>query len=159
MREGPRVQRFTRSVIPNEERVQYEALFDSATGLPQWALLLDRTEVALARAQRVNSKVAVCVLDDLRTGSGEPANVEQFVATLRGRIRSDDTIGRVAEQTFVVVCNDIERDKDAGLVAERLLENIDVVCRVGVVQSRGGDDASTLLTSAIQQAMRTTPAT
>jgi GGDEF domain-containing protein len=159
MREGPRVQRFTRSVIPNEERVQYEALFDAASGLPQWALLLDRTEVALARAQRVNCKVAVCVLDDVQTLSGEPPNVEQFVAALRGKIRSDDTIGRVAGQTFVVVCNDIERDKDAGMVAERLLENTDIVCRVGIVQSRGGEDASTLLTTAIQQAMRTSPAT
>jgi GGDEF domain-containing protein len=145
-------------VIPNEERAQYEALFDPVTGLPQWALLLDRTEVALARAQRVNCKVAVCVLDDIRTDTGEPANVERFVATLRGKLRSDDTIGRVGDQTFVVVCNVIGRDKDAGLVAQRLLENVDVVCRVGVVQSRAGDDASTLLTTAIQQAMRITPA-
>jgi GGDEF domain-containing protein len=103
--------------------------------------------------------VAVCVLDDVQTLSGEPPNVEQFVAALRGKIRSDDTIGRVAGQTFVVVCNDIERDKDAGMVAERLLENTDIVCRVGIVQSRGGEDASTLLTTAIQQAMRTSPAT
>ena len=46
MREGPRAQRFSRSVVPNDEREQYDALFDPATGLPQWALLVDRTEVA-----------------------------------------------------------------------------------------------------------------
>jgi GGDEF domain-containing protein len=97
----------------------------------------------------VNCKVAVCVLDDVQNESGEPPNVEQFVATLRGKLRSDDTIGRVGDQTFVVVCNEIERDKDTGMVAERLLENLGIVCRPGVVQSRGGDDASTLLTTAI----------
>ena len=66
MREGPRAQRFNHSVIPNDERVQYDALFDPITGLPQWALLVDRTEVALARALRVSCKVAVCVLDDVQ---------------------------------------------------------------------------------------------
>ena len=84
--------------------------------------------------------------------------VGHFVAQLRGNLRSDDTIGRIGDRTFVVVCNNIGREKDAGMVAQRLLENVDVECRVGVVLSRGGDDASSLLTTAVKQAMRTTPA-
>jgi GGDEF domain-containing protein len=158
MREGPRAQRFSRSVVPNDEREQYGALFDPVTGLPQWALLVDRTEVALARALRVSCKVAVCVLDDVQTDSDATPDVEHFVAQLRGNLRSDDTIGRIGDRTFVVVCNNIGREKDAGMVAQRLLENVDVECRVGVVLSRGGDDASSLLTTAVKQAMRTTPA-
>jgi len=138
--------------------MRYDALFDPATGLPHWALLIDRTEVALARALRVNCKVAVCVLDDVQADTAATPDVEQFVAQLRGSLRSDDTIGRIGDRTFVVVCNNIGRDKDAGMVAQRLLENFDVECRVGVVLSRGGDDASTLLTSAVKQAMRTASA-
>lgn len=158
MNEGPRVPRFTSSVIPDDERVQYEGLFDPLTGLPRWALLLDRTEVALARAQRVNRKVAVYVLADVQTYSGSTPNVERFVATMRSNLRSDDTIARVADQTFVAICNNIGRDKDAALVAQRLVQNTDVVCRLGIALSSGSDDAATLLSAAIKQAMRTSPA-
>ena len=106
----------------------------------------------------MSCKVAVCVLDDVQTDSDETPDVEHFVAQLRGNLRSDDTIGRIGDRTFVVVCNNIGREKDAGMVTERLLENVDVECRVGVVLSRGGDDASSLLTTAVKRAMRTTPA-
>jgi GGDEF domain-containing protein len=158
MTDVPRVQGFASSAIPNDEREQYEALFDRVTGLPRWALLLDRTRVALARAQRVNRRVAVYVLDDVQTLSGSIPNIERFVAALRGKVRSDDTIARVADQTFVVMCNDLGRDQDAELVAQRLVQNNDVMCRLGIALSSGGDDAPTLLTTAIKEAMRNTPA-
>jgi GGDEF domain-containing protein len=157
MNEGPRV-RLSNSVVPSEERAQYEALFDPSTGLPTWALLLDRTEVALARAERVNRKVAVFALEGVETTSGSAPDVGRFVSTLRANLRSDDTIARVADRTFVVVCNNIGRDKDAVVVAQRLVQNSDVVCQLGIALSSGGDDAPTLLTAAIKQAMRTAPA-
>ena len=106
----------------------------------------------------MSCKVAVCVLDDVQADTDATPTVGHFVAQLRGNLRSDDTIGRIGDRTFVVVCNNIGREKDAGMVAQRLLENVDVECRVGVVLGRGGDDASTLLTTAVTQAMRTTPA-
>jgi GGDEF domain-containing protein len=152
------MQRVTSSVIPSEDCAQYEALFDPATRLPRWALLLDRTEVALARAQRVNRKVAVFVLDDVQSFSGALPDMARFVVALQGKVRSDDTIARVAERTFVVVCNNIGRDKDAALVAQRLVQHTDVVCRLGIALSGAGDDAPTLLSSAVKQAMRTSPA-
>ena len=147
------------NVIPQGDREQYEALFDPLTGLPRWALLIDRTDVALARARRVNRKVAVFVLDDVKTSSGAAPDIERFVTKLRGNVRSDDTIARVADHTFVVVCNNIGRDKDAALVAQRLVQNTEVVCRLGISLSGDDEDASALLTSAVKQAMRTTPAT
>jgi GGDEF domain-containing protein len=158
MKEERRVQGFDNNVVPSEDRAQYDALFDPQTGLPRWALVLDRTEVALARAQRVNRKVAAYALDDVQTHSGSTPDVGRFVSMLRDQLRSDDTIGRVAEQTFIVVCNNIGRDKDAALVAQRLVQNADVVCRLGIALSSSGDDAATLLGTAIRQAMRTTPA-
>src|SRR3990170_845517 len=105
------MQRLTSNVIPHDDCKQYEGLFDAVTGLPRWALLLDRTEVALARAQRANRKVAVFVLADVQTFSGAVTDVQRFVAALRGKVRSDDTIARVADQTFVIICNNIGRDK------------------------------------------------
>ena len=67
-------------------------------------------------------------------------------------------MGRIGDRTFVVVCNSIGREKDAGMVTQRMLENVDVECRVGIYSAAGGDDASSLLTTAVKQAMRTTPA-
>lgn len=152
------MQRLTGNVIPHDDCKQYEVLFDPVTGLPRWALLLDRTEVALARAQRVNRKVAVFVLDDVQTFSGAVPDMQRFVTMLRGKVRSDDTIARVTDRTFVIICNNIGRDKDAAMVAQRLVQNTDVVCRLGIALSSGGDDASSLLTNAVKQAVRTTPA-
>jgi GGDEF domain-containing protein len=152
------VPREANNVIPQGDREQYEALFDPLTGLPRWALLIDRADVALARARRVNRKVAVFVLEDVKTSSGAAPDVERFVTMLQANVRSDDTIARVADQTFVVVCNNIGRDKDAALVAQRLVQNTEVVCRLGISISGDDGDASSLLTSAVQQAMRTTPA-
>jgi GGDEF domain-containing protein len=106
----------------------------------------------------VNRKVAVFVLDDVKTSSGSAPDMERFVTKLRGNVRSDDTIARVADQTFVVVCNNIGRDMDAALVAQRLVQNTEVICRLGISLSGDAEDASTLLTSAVKQAMRTTPA-
>ena len=145
-------------VIPPGDREQYEALFDPLTGLPRWALLVDRTDVALARARRVNQKVAVFVLDDVKTSSGAAPDIDRFVTKLRGNVRSDDTIARVADQTFVVLCNNIGRDKDAALVAQRLVQNTEVVCRLGISLSNDDEDASSLLTGAVKQAMRSRPA-
>lgn len=152
------MQRLTSDVIPPDDFKQYEGLFDPKTGLPRWALLLDRTEVAIARAQRMNRKVAVFVLDDVKTRGGAVPDVQRFVAFLRSKVRSDDTIARVADQTFVIICNNIGRDKDAALVAQRLVQDTDVVCRFGIALSSGDDDASSLLTSAVKQALRTPPA-
>jgi hypothetical protein len=56
------------------------------------------------------------------------------------------------------MCNDLGRDQDAELVAQRLVQNNDVMCRLGIALSSGGDDAPTLLTTAIKEAMRNTPA-
>jgi GGDEF domain-containing protein len=146
------------NAIPMQDREQYKALFDPVTGLPRWALLIDRTQIALARAQRVNRKVAVFVLDEVEAFSGAPADARRFASTLCSKVRTDDTVARVAEQTFVVVCNSISRDKDAALVAQRLLQHADVVCRLGVALGGGNDDALGLVSAAMKEALRSTPA-
>ncbi|HXY93311.1 MAG TPA: GGDEF domain-containing protein [Acidimicrobiia bacterium] len=150
--------RSSESPIPSDESAQYQALFDTATGLPKWALLLDRTTVALARARRVNRKVAVFVLNDVRTFGGALPDLTRFVQTLAGKVRIDDTIARVGERTFVVVCNNIGKDKDAALVAQRLVQNTDVACKLGIALSSADEDAAALLAAALKESTRTNPA-
>ena len=120
------------------ERARYETLLDSLTGLPRWALLIDRTAVALARARRTERQVAVLVLDDPHFRDG-PRDILQVVAAIQSRIRPDDTLARIGDRRFAVVCNDISQDEDAALVARRLIFNAGLLCGLGV--ALGTDEA------------------
>lgn len=110
----------------------YEDLFDPATRLPRAPLLRDRLEMALARASRTRRKVGVLFVDvsvpeDLQTGSGSPFVALPLIAgRLRSVVRPDDTVARVGDHEFVVVCNDVVDEADLAAVAERLLDVIGV---------------------------------
>jgi len=93
------------------ERARYETLLDSLTGLPRWGLLIDRTAVALGRAARAGTEVAVFVLDDPHFAD-RPHDVLAVARTLQDRIRPDDTLARIGDRRFAVVCNDIRADED-----------------------------------------------
>jgi len=136
------------SVDPLQRRLMY----DRETGLPRWPLLLDRTEIALARARRAHRAVAVIVLDDPRTFSGAVPDLAKIGEKLVSRVRPDDTVARAAPRTFVVVCSDIPEDGDAAAVTQRLLRSIDVVCSLGITLSQADDTPDTLLTRALDLA-------
>src|SRR5947207_10956132 len=86
------------------ERARYELLLDSLTGLPRWALLIDRTAVSLARARRTGNQIAVFVLDDPRYSAGPP-DIVRIAKVLESRVRPDDTLARIGDRRFAVVCN------------------------------------------------------
>jgi GGDEF domain-containing protein len=113
------------------ERARYETLLDSLTGLPRWALLIDRTGVALARAARADTEVAVFVLDDPHFAD-RPHDVLGVARTLQDRLRPDDTLARIGDRRFAVVCNDIRADEDAAQVARRLVWDSGLQCGLGV---------------------------
>jgi hypothetical protein len=142
----------THHIRVEADPVQYERMFDRESGLPRWPLLLDRTTIALARAHRVNRVVAVFVLDDPHTFDGELPDFRELGQRLVARIRPDDTVARVARRTLVVVCNDIRRDQDAALVAQRLLQSSSVIAHLGVSLGVPGDTPDSLLARALDQA-------
>ena len=113
------------------ERARYETLLDSLTGLPRWGLLIDRTAVALGRAARAGTEVAVFVLDDPHFAD-RPHDVLAVARTLQDRIRPDDTLARIGDRRFAVVCNDIRADEDAAQVARRLVWDSGLLCGLGV---------------------------
>ena len=109
------------------ERARYENLLDSLTGLPRWGLLLDRTAVAIARAARSGSEVAVFVIDEPRFPD-RIYDVRAVVQVLQDRLRPDDTLAVIGERRFAVLCNDIHADEDAAHVARRLIYDSGLVC-------------------------------
>jgi GGDEF domain-containing protein len=142
----------TEQVIPAVACTTYEALFDVATRLPGWPIVLDRTAVALARASRLESQVMIVVLDDVKAFRGATIDLPGAVAALRERLRADDTVARVDERTLIVVCNDVKLDVDAARIARRLVAHSGVDANLGIALSGGHDDPKSLLTEAVRDA-------
>jgi diguanylate cyclase (GGDEF)-like protein/PAS domain S-box-containing protein len=97
--------------VEAEEQLSHDALHDGLTGLPNRALLLDRLESALQRADREGREIAVlfCDLDGFKQvndsaghAAGDAVLVET-AARLRGALRDGDTVARVGGDEFVII--------------------------------------------------------
>jgi hypothetical protein len=151
-REGIPMAQLTQQIRIDTDPAQYGRMFDRETGLPRWPLLVDRTTIALARANRCHRVAAVFVIENPRAFDGTVPDFAQLGRRLQARVRPDDTVARAAHRTLVVVCNDISRDSDAATVARRLVHSSGALCQLGVALSSREDSAQSLLERAIQEA-------
>lgn len=111
-----------------EERLRFEALHDSLTGLPNRALLLDRLRHALERARRAGTSVAVMLLDlddfkwinDSFGHLAGDAALVAFAGNLHEAARADDTVGRFGGDEFLVIIEHLARGSDVVPIAERM---------------------------------------
>jgi GGDEF domain-containing protein len=104
----------------------YQSLFDPRTRLVGAALLRDRLEMALVRAERRHRLVGllfvhVDVPADLVAAAGKSFDLLPLIAgRLRSAVRPDDTVARVGDLDFVVVCNDLVDREDILTIMDRL---------------------------------------
>jgi len=116
-----------------EERLYHQAHYDTLTNLPNRALLKDRLEQAIARAQRNQSYVGVIFLDLDRfklvndslghdLGDKLLSNTAQVLVST---VRSVDTVVRFGGDEFVIIIPDIERKGDVvselGSIADKVI--------------------------------------
>jgi diguanylate cyclase (GGDEF)-like protein/PAS domain S-box-containing protein len=112
-----------------EERIRHDALHDALTGLPNRTLLLDRLRIALARAERDGTRIAVLFLDldrlkVLNDSLGHQAGDELLRAVgprLQCVLRPADTLARFGGDEFGVLIEGVLDEQDALRVAERIV--------------------------------------
>ena len=118
-----------------EEQIAYLAYHDSLTGLPNRALLQEHLELALARARRQSTAVALLYLDLdgfklVNDSLGHPAGDEllcHVTMRLSDRRRTMDLLARQGGDEFLLLLADLDRataEQTARRVADGLLRSL-----------------------------------
>ncbi|MBX0330998.1 EAL domain-containing protein [Oscillochloris sp. ZM17-4] len=112
-----------------EEQMQYDALHDLLTGLPNRALFLDRLDRAIAIARRQpERRFAVLFLDldrfkTINDSLGHAAG-DYLLTTIAQRIqaclRPNDTVARLGGDEFTILIEDVVDDQTVELITQRL---------------------------------------
>ena len=144
-----------------------QALRDELTGLANRTLFHDHLEMALARAKRGSAGLAVMYLDidrfklvndQLGHDAGDRLLIE-LARRLRRVVRPSDTIARMGEDEFTVLCEDIGSTRQTLGVADRVAEaikeplalpegEINPAASIGIAVARAEDTAESLLRGA-----------
>jgi diguanylate cyclase (GGDEF)-like protein len=110
--------------------LEYRALHDPLTDLPNRSLVLDRAERILSRARRLDVPVTALFVDvdgfkQINDRHGHQAGDEvlrQVAARLKAVLRESDTVGRLGGDEFVVLIDAAGIYTAPELVAERILD-------------------------------------
>jgi diguanylate cyclase (GGDEF)-like protein len=110
--------------------LEYRALHDPLTDLPNRILALDRAEQILGRARRLDVPVTALFVDidgfkQINDRHGHQAGddvLRQVGARLRTALRENDTVGRLGGDEFVMLIDSVGLYTAPELVAERVLD-------------------------------------
>jgi diguanylate cyclase (GGDEF)-like protein/PAS domain S-box-containing protein len=116
-----------------ELRVQYMALHDALTGLPNRVLLEDRLGQAIALACRNRKSVAVLMLDmdrfkNVNDSFGHFTGdrlLEAVSVRLQGCLRESDILARLGGDEFVIGIGMVPASRDIETVAQKVLATLD----------------------------------
>jgi len=113
----------------SQEKLDHMAHHDPLTGLPNRLLFHDRLQHAMVRAARASEQLAVIFIDldrfkNVNDTLGHHVGDEllkQVATTLSGCLRDGDTLARLGGDEFIVLLEDVDGERGARLVAEKLM--------------------------------------
>jgi diguanylate cyclase (GGDEF)-like protein/PAS domain S-box-containing protein len=120
------------SEIEAQRRVQYLALHDSLTDLPNRETLRERVEQAVANVGRRGDMAAILCLDldrfkEVNDTLGHTTGdllIRACAERLQACVRETDTVARIGGDEFAIVQVGLERPDDTQLLCRRLLETL-----------------------------------
>ena len=147
------------------DALEYQALHDALTGLPNRSLFGDRLRQALLAARRNQKMFGVLLLDldrfkDINDALGHDRGdslLQEVTARLRGVLRATDTIARLGGDEFAVLTIDAKHPDDVVATARKILgalegpfaiadQMVETGASIGIAMYPvHGDDPSTLL--------------
>ena len=112
----------------SEVQLAHQALHDPLTALPNRALFIDRLTVALDRSRRTGAPVAVLFLDvdsfkQINDSMGHSAGdllLTVLADRFREMLRPMDTVARFGGDEFTFLFEELESEREAILVADRI---------------------------------------
>lgn len=138
--------------------MEHMALHDTLTGLANRALINDRLELAIAHTRRTRTRLAVYFLDldHFKTVNDTAGHgigdllLAGVAARLEAAVRSDDTVGRLGGDEFMLVLTDVGTDEEACAVGEKLIDGLrepfsaggqdfSITASIGIATYDGGD--------------------
>ncbi|MCU1458286.1 MAG: diguanylate cyclase/phosphodiesterase with sensor [Actinomycetia bacterium] len=150
-----------------EAQLARDATRDALTGLPNRILLMDRLRTALERAQRHGTLVALLFLDldrfklvnDTHGHAAGDRLLVEVSDRLEGLMRAGDTVARIGGDEFLVLCEEVDNEADAVMLARHIIAAVEspfavgrgavyVGASVGVAISDGSTDAEDVIRNA-----------
>ncbi len=115
-----------------EEAMRHEALHDPLTNLPNRVLFSDRVDMAIAKADREKTMVALMFLDlDRFKGINDAFGhnvgdmlLQSAAGVLRGCLRDSDSVARLGGDEFTILLSSINHEEDAIKVARKILSAV-----------------------------------
>jgi diguanylate cyclase (GGDEF)-like protein/PAS domain S-box-containing protein len=127
-----------KKVKEQQEKLEYQAYYDSLTGLPNRRLFYDRLEQGIEKAKRNGEKMALLFIDldrfkEINDSLGHDAGDEvlKIVAQrLRGVIRAEDSLSRLGGDEFTILMQNLKQGQDASVLAQKIFKALSEVMYV-----------------------------
>jgi diguanylate cyclase (GGDEF)-like protein len=115
--------------LKHAERVEYLAYHDGLTGLPNRSMFSKALSQSISEAHRYDRRLAVVFLDldrfkQINDTLGHEAGdqlLKEVATRLKGCVRDSDTVARLGGDEFVVLLPQLEDEKYAAIVAQKIL--------------------------------------
>jgi len=112
-----------------QAKLRHQAHYDSLTDLPNRILFNDRLKQGIEKAKRNGLNLALLFIDldrfkHINDSLGHDVGdlvLKAVTNRLKSQLRKGDTLARLGGDEFIIIMEDLEKEKDASLLAQKIL--------------------------------------